>query len=288
MNSIIDTHCHYNLEPLWDPTQENAWKTHWSAAQERGVITSIIIGTEFDSSSHAVSMASSQPNLWASVGIHPNHVTDASLTELPDVWQLGLIINPKVVAVGETGLDYFRMDTDPQIAEQTRTLQQQALLAHLQFAMQHDLPVILHVRDQKLPDEITSGNAYWDTYQLVKDHYQGTQPVILHCVSGPVSYLKKMLELGAYVGVAANVTYPSAEPIRQLVAATPVDRLLLETDAPFLPPQGYRGQTCEPWMIAHTSEYLQETFAISPQQLIENTYRLFPKLTPAAQLEPSV
>lgn len=292
---IIDTHCHYNLEPL-----AADWQQHWQAAQDKGVAASIIVGTSVKTSQLALDQTRTDSRLWTAVGIHPNHwqrlnqpVTQSLIAE--EVNGIEAIITgasddtaiisnpsqlPKIIAIGETGLDYFRQDKNTTAFEQLKANQQYSFKMQLGLASKYQLPIILHVRDE-LTENSTNGNAYWDTYTLVKSHllhFGQSLKLILHCVSGPIEYVQAMVELGAYVGVAGNVTYSSADQIRSLVKSVPTDKLLLETDAPFLPPRSYRGQICQPWMIAETATYLGELLAIDQKQFINNTIRLFPQL----------
>lgn len=274
---IIDTHVHYNMDPLF----EN-WRHHWEKAQAHGVEKSIVVGTTLETSQRAVAIAHQEPNLYAAVGIHPNY-TSTDLSSFEE-----LLSQPKVIAIGETGLDYFRV-TD----EKEKKIQQQAFRTHVKLAKNYHKLVIIHVRDQATPEEPTPGNAYWDALAILKENNEPrpststtanvslaehcyrnadqlitqyasaekSEPLtfILHCVSGPLSYLDEAISLGGYIGVAGNVTYKSADRIREIVKRVPVNRLLLETDAPFLPPVPYRGQACEPWMISETASALAES-----------------------------
>ena len=114
--------------------------------------------------------------------------------------------------------------------------------------------------------------------KLLQKHKKSNLPFILHCASGSTEYIKKAVEMGGYVGIAGNVTYKNADAIREIVKATPADRLLLETDAPFLPPHPHRGKTCEPWMIELTAQYLQEHCSVSMEQVYKNTQHVFTTL----------
>jgi TatD DNase family protein len=277
---IVDTHCHYNLNPLLDN-----WQHHWQAAQAKGVGQTVVVGTTIATSQKAVEQAQAEAGLFAAVGIHPNDWHDEQLGSVETVIeQLSTLINrpteQKIVALGETGLDYFRLDKTSPEFETIRQTQQTSLRHHLRLAHQFNLPVILHVRDQEVPETPTPNNAYWDVARIVAELTQelGFIQTVLHCVSGPLAYHQAMVELGAYVGVAANATYKSADSIRRLALATPADRLVLETDAPFLPPQAYRGQTCEPWMIAETAQFVTALTTLSLDQLTNNAHRLFPQL----------
>jgi TatD DNase family protein len=293
---IIDTHCHYNLDPLWED-----WNAHWIQAQNHGVGASIVVGTTKETSAQAITIAQQQPRLFAAIGYHPSYYQEyieelvrikswplspnklhqkvtTDLTELQDMFD-----PTTVVALGETGLDYFRLPKDTTQQQVIKQLQQQALTEHLKLASKYQVSVILHVRDQQVPEVPTPGNAYWDTLDLVRAHLtQGNQLLfILHCVSGPLSYVHTMVELGGYIGIAGNVTYPSANHIRTLVTSVPTSKLLLETDAPYLPPQSSRGKTCQPYLISETAQFVYQLTNTTPEQLITNTYTLFPKLQTA-------
>lgn len=245
---IVDTHCHYNLEPLYPE-----WQRHWHEAQAHGVVRSIIPGTEIETCRRAVEIAEQDENLQALVGIHPGSVAESERTLESTITELeALLQSEKVVGIGEIGLDYFRISPDDQ-AERSR--QREWLTAQVELAKKYHAPVALHVRDRQVPEEPTEGNAYWDTWQIVNE-LDYADELVLHCVSGPLAYVQKMIEKGAFVSFAANVTYPNAHGIRELLKITPPDKILCETDAPFLPPQEFRGQVCEPWMIQKTAEFL--------------------------------
>jgi TatD DNase family protein len=283
---IIDTHCHYNLEPLYGESG-TVWQDHWRTAQEHDVTHSIVVGTDITTSLRAIEICRDTPNLRAAVGFHPHVIGDSLEKKLPTETQkiedqihewiihlqkvLQNAPTKKIVAIGETGLDYFRIDLATQEAQHERALQQQLFIEQIKLADSQLLPLILHVRD-------TGETAYADTLHLLKENKKSNIPFILHCVSGSVSYVQDALEMGAYVGVAGNVSYKNATKIHEIVKSVPKDRLLLETDAPFLPPVPHRGKTCEPWMIQLTGQVLQEQFGITLEQLYTNTLQVFPSL----------
>jgi TatD DNase family protein len=279
MLPIVDTHCHYNLEPLL-----RDWTRHWQAAQEAAVVKSIVVGTSQVSNQSALDIAATSENLLVALGYHPNEYTrlvettadlEVRLTQLEQ-----LLPHPKVVAIGETGLDYFRLDTySVEQILQIKQLQQTAFKAQLTLAQTHQLPLIIHVRDTHLPEERTTGNAYWDVLSILEKEWQGSQPFILHCVSGPVRYVQTALELGAYLGIAGNITYKNADHLRSLVKLAPSDRLLLETDAPYLPPHPHRGQPCQPAMIRLTADFVSEELGCNLDQIYQNTLNCFSRLT---------
>ncbi len=252
---IIDTHVHYNLEPLCLD-----WQMYWRHAQEVGVGKSIVIGTDLQSCKVAIEIAQQEKNLYATVGIHPDECADKSNTDMYMAVLKNLLDKDKlhrIVAVGECGLDYYRLPTDPQ--EQEVIKQNQKIMFELQISLAHDydLPVMIHCRD-------THENAYNDVLSILKVH-PGMQ-FVLHCMSGSQEYLQEALALGGNISFAGNLTYKNAEAIRNLAKNTPSNRILLETDAPFLPPQNKRGKTNEPAFIIETVQELAKVLDISQQE----------------------
>lgn len=258
--NIFDTHCHYNLAPLYDD-----WQKHWQKAQANGVNQALIPSANLESSRRAIEIAQTDPHLYAGVAIHPteyNHINRADLPTYIYEHAASLSIlaaSKEVVAIGETGLDYYRLKEN---RTQSIYNQQEAFKMHLQLANQFEKVLIIHARDNGGKKE-KNNQAYWNVLDLLKKHYQFKKPFILHCVSGPEAYIKEAIKLGAYFGVGGNVTYPNSDNLRKLIKLIPQEKLLLETDAPYLPPQEFRGQTCEPWMISKTAEFLQEELHLS-------------------------
>lgn len=263
MTTIFDTHCHYNMDPLW-----SEWQAHWQKSQEFGVDRSLIIGVDLESSRRGVEIAEQDERLYAAVGLHPTDIDDSVHEQLDEamasIKQL-IHTSKKVSAIGETGLDYYWLEDDQKPARIAR--QKETFTAHIHLANEYNLPLIIHARDK-------GEQAYWDILELVTHHYQFEQPFILHCVSGPMEYVQQAVKLGAYIGMAGNVTYPKAEYLRDLVRSVPTDRLLLETDAPFLPPQQHRGKKCEPWMISETAEFVERELQLDLEKIYQNSYRV--------------
>jgi TatD DNase family protein len=258
---IIDTHAHYNLEPFYPD-----WQRYWQEAKAHGVTHSIVVGTDVVTSQRALEITTQDPNLFAALGIHPTEWNTLSVeldSQLAQIEQL--LKQPKVIAIGETGLDYFHFESETN-REEVIKHQQQAFRRHIQLAQKYQKILIIHVRDQQ---EV----AYWDTLRILEEE-QFTGKFILHCVSGPLNYIQKAMKMGAYFGVAGNVTYKSADPIRKIVESVPLDRLVSETDCPFLPPVPYRGKTCEPWMIAQTVSYLETQLAKPAAKIHQNAISL--------------
>jgi len=259
---IFDTHCHYNLSPLYED-----WQKHWQKAQKYGVGKALIPSSNIETSRRAIEIAKEDEHLYAAIGIHPNEYNQISAADLPTyIYEHAASLsmmqdNKDVIGIGETGLDYYRLTDDER--QQVIRNQKEGFKMHVQLANEFEKILIIHARD-KGGNKDKNNQAYWDILEIIKNNYQFKKPFVLHCVSGPKAYIKEMIELGAYVGVGGNVTYPNANELREIVKLVPEDKLLLETDAPYLPPQEFRGQTCEPWMISKTSEYLQTKLNQAP------------------------
>lgn len=259
---IFDTHCHYNLKPLVAD-----WKGHWQQAKNKGIKRTLIPGSSLKSSRTAIELANQDQNLLASVAIHPEEISSFQTEDFDKMTQLAT--QNKIAAIGETGLDYFYLkDAD----KQTKIKQQKKLFKkHIDLANQLKLPLIVHVRDKK-----NSSLAYTDSLDLIKNQFKWQDfPFILHCVSGSLAYIQQALKMNAYISLAGNVTYPNADQLRKIAQHVPADRLFVETDAPFLAPQEFRGKTNLPWMITSTIQFLKTKLSIKPNQLWLNATRFF-------------
>jgi TatD DNase family protein len=304
---IIDTHCHYNLSPL-----SHDLSGHWKKAKKNGIEKSIVVGTNIETSKLALDIAKKFPNLYASIGLHPGNYSQEiknlldgdkySQTEIDELVEAQLLAikkiieaesnNPKLIAYGEIGLDYYRLKNKGLKRNLVIEMQKKSFEAQLKLAFENNLVAILHVRDQDDRFE-NKDNAYFDTLEILKKvlnetgsdsgtltQASSTPKLILHCASGPISYIKEALSMGAYIGVAGNITYDSADDIREIVKLAPPEKLLLETDAPYLVPaslknQSIEAQICEPFMIKATASYLEKKMGIDLDIILDNTNNLF-------------
>jgi len=263
--AIIDSHCHYNLEPFYPD-----WQASWKTAQSAGVFSSVVVGTDEVTSQRACEIAAQDPLLLAAVGIHPSEAgvrpTALSASELSQLLEGWRAVGP-VSAVGETGLDYYRLSGSESEISQITAKQKIAFQSHLTVAAKESLPVLIHVRD-------TGETAYKDVMEILSP-WADQLTIVLHCFSGPSWYLEKAVQLGCYISFAGNITYPNAENLRTHLSLVPKDRLLVETDSPFLPPQAHRGQPCLPSYIAETVAYMETELGVDPAQLVNNARRIF-------------
>lgn len=252
---MIDSHTHLNLEPLL-----TEYTTYLKKALEVGVTHVMNVGTDISTSTTAAQQAESHPQIWASVGVHPEEATMGSVSSVRSELEK-LIAGGDVRAIGECGLDYSG-DADHEA-------QKELLQMHIDLALTHKLPLIIHCRNTRKNDEVVSWDAYSDLLEIL--HRQPVPKFVLHCVSGPVSYVQKALELGAYISFAGNVTYPNAHAIRDILKIVPLDRLLVETDAPFLSPQTKRGQTNEPAYVTETAKFIADFLGKTYEEIDEAT-----------------
>ena len=245
---LIDTHCHLDLEPLASTVEEVL-----ARAREAGVRQCVSIGTTVAASRANVALAERYAQVVAAVGVHPNEtegMDDGVFAEIE-----ALAEHPKVVAIGEVGLDRYRRHATPQS-------QERALRGFIAIATRKGLPLLIHCRE-----------AHEPLLQVLREEAGGQVQGIIHCASGPPEFIQGALELGLHVSFAGNVTFPNAHALRALVSLVPDDRLLVETDAPFLAPQPVRGRPNEPAYVAHTAAHIARLRGVSPEALGELTSR---------------
>lgn len=240
--SWVDTHCHL------DSLEDLSGSLDRAAARE--VTAMVTVGTDLATSRTAVAMANAHPNVWAVVGVHPYDAKELDEQMLTDLE--GLAADPRVVAIGEIGLDYFR-EMSP------KEQQRQAFAAQLALADRLGLPVVLHVRD-----------AHDDVFAILENHRVGV-PVVFHCFSGGPRAAERALELGGHISFAGNVSYRSAQDLRDAAAAAPLDRILVETDSPYLAPVPHRGKPNEPAMVVDVGAAVASALGVATAAVMEAT-----------------
>lgn len=253
---LIDSHCHLNFD-AFDQDRSDVLRR----AKEAGVMAFINPGTNLEDSRQIVVLAEAIPELYAAVGVHPNDAADFNEEILLQLRQLAQ--HPKVVAIGEIGLDYY-WDEAP------RPLQQQVFEQQLELAKEVGKPVIIHQRDSAA--DTMAILRRWGTGQ---DH----PGLVLHSFSGDQTMADEAIELGFYIGISGPVTFKNARELPGIVANLPAERLLVETDAPFLSPHPFRGKRNEPARVKLIAEKVatlqQRPFAEMSRRLTENTKTLF-------------
>ncbi len=254
---IIDTHAHLDMAPFNTDRAEVIARAH-----EAGVGRIITIGIDPASSEAAIRLAEGYGGVWATVGIHPQHAAGVSEADLDKLATLAR--HPRVVALGEMGLDFFR-DYSPHDA-QIRMLERQ-----LELANRLGLPVVIHCR--RAEKEMIPRLRTW-TSRLA-----GSRAGVIHCFSGDETTLKEYLDMGFYISLGAYIGYPSSSAMRGVIRSVPADRLLLETDSPYLPPQSRRGKRNEPAYVTETVRLLAEIREVSQEDIgretTGNAVRLF-------------
>lgn len=255
---LIDTHCHLDFE-RFDADREAVVRR----ATEAGVTRIVVPGLDIASSRAAIELAERHPGIYAAVGFHPNSIGSAppGLDETLDTVR-DLAQHEKVVAIGEIGLDYY-WDTTPHV------LQHGWLRAQLDLAADLKLPIILHNRDAT--DDILAMLQEWTQNNRRADATQRTG--VMHSFSGNKDAAEKTVEMGLYVGFTGPITFKKADETRQVAAQVPADRLLVETDSPFLTPHPYRGKRNEPAYVRYVAEGLAEVRGVSLEEMAEQTTR---------------
>ncbi len=254
---FIDSHCHLNYKGLVEDQAEVIGR-----ARAAGVIGMLNISTRESEWDDVLMPAEANADIWASVGIHP-HEADAH----PHVDAAKLIAkaaHDRVIAIGETGLDYYYDHSD-------RMQQQASFRAHIAAARKTGLPLIVHTRD-----------AEEDTAAILADEMaQGAFSGVIHCFTASADFAEKALALGFYISLSGIVTFKNARDLQATAAALPADKLLIETDAPFLAPVPHRGKTGEPAFVADTARFLAALRGVSVAELANvstaNFHRLFSK-----------
>lgn len=248
MIELIDTHCHLDFD-LFDEDREDVL----SRANAAGVENIIVPAIDLDSCQRVLALAERYSSIYAAVGIHPNSSSDWQSSWLDQIRRFAT--HEKAIAIGEIGLDYYRDYA-------SRDIQLKALRQQLELAADLDLPVILHNRDSN-EDLLTilrsSGLA---------GH---PKPGVFHSFSGDVELASKALEDGFFIGFTGPITYKNAESLRNVARFIPLDRILIETDAPFLAPQQHRGKRNEPAYVRYIAEKLSEILSMDYSELAFQT-----------------
>lgn len=251
---LTDTHCHLDFNH-YVRDRTNVLARAWEAGLERILVP----GVDLPSSQAATQMAQGHPKVFAATGIHPN----SALTwdgHTPDALS-GLASHPKVVAIGEIGLDYYR-DRAPQ------SHQKQVFQLQLKLAGACELPVIIHTRNASPDDR----RCISDLIEILSRWNPNIKhPGVIHSYSGNETEAQRLIELGYYIGISGPITYNNAAALRKVVESIPLDRLLIETDGPFLTPHPHRGKRNEPAYVRYIAEKISEVHNCSLNTVIEQT-----------------
>ena len=249
--SLIDSHCHLQYKGLVD--DQAAVLDRARAAGVTGMLNISTRRSEWDA---VISTATREPDVWASVGIHP-HEADAHA----DLGREALVEaagHPKVIGIGESGLDYYYDKSD-------RAVQRELFRTHIGVARETGLPIIIHTRD-----------AEDDTAAILADEMeQGAFPALIHCFTASADFARKVLDLGLTISLSGIVTFKNAAGLQDVARSLPADRILVETDSPFLAPVPHRGRPCEPAFVRDTAAFVANLRGIDMEELAETTTRNF-------------
>lgn len=255
---LVDSHCHLDFPDF--AAERDAIVNR---AREQGIVRLVTISTKVHKFPEILAIADAYDDVFCSVGTHPHYadkepeITTADLVKLTN--------HPKVVAIGEAGLDYFRNNSSVEG-------QEQGFRRHIAAARETGLPLVIHAREAD--DDVAK--------ILEEESAKGAFPFVLHCFTGGEDLAKRGVALGGYVSFSGVITFKKSEALRAIAAALPADRILVETDAPFLAPEPYRGKRNEPAYVTNTARALAEACGTSfegiSNQTTENFFRLFSKV----------
>jgi TatD DNase family protein len=258
---LVDSHCHLDMVAARDDVDEVV-----ARANRAGVATMVTISTTLSGFADVLAIAKRCQDVWCSVGVHP-HEAGAEGQSAPDKL-VELAADPAVVGIGESGLDYY-YDKSP------RPAQEESFRVHIRAAQQTRLPLIVHSRD-----------AEADTARILREEYEAGGPYscVMHCFSSGKELAEAALDLGFYISFSGIVTFKKSGELRDIASTVPRERLLIETDAPYLAPVPKRGKPNEPSYLSYTADFLAEHLGMSREELAETTtanfFRLFDRARP--------
>ncbi len=251
---LFDTHCHLNVDAFEDDLEETI-----NRAKEAGVGRFAVVGFDAPTIEKSLLLSSEYPEIYSIIGWHPTEA--GTYTEEVQESLIGLLQKEKVIAMGEMGLD-FHWNTSPAAVQEKVFRQQIAVAKNMQ------LPITIHMRD-----------AIEDTYRVLREENVSEIGGIMHSYSGDVEYMQKFLDLGMHISLSGVVTFKKASEVHDVAKAVPLDRLLIETDSPYLAPMPYRGKRNEPSYVKYVCERIAELRGMDPKEVeritTENANRLF-------------
>ncbi len=256
---FVDSHCHLNFSELFDNIDE-----YLGLMQQNQVEYALCVGTRPDNLERIINLATKYNNLFASVGIHPDEkLNDFVLTH---EYLEKYLLHPKVIAIGETGLDYYK------VQDEDMSWQHERFILHVEVAKKANLPLIIHTRE-----------SIKDTIDIMRDHDAMSPGAVMHCFTENLENAKKCLDLGFYISISGIVTFKNANIVQEVAKYVPLDMLLIETDSPFLAPVPFRGKTNHPALVKYTAQYISDLKGISLEVLANATKDNFFKLFKKAQ-----
>lgn len=243
---FIDSHAHLD-DKRFDEDRDLLIKN----LIDNGIDIAINIGADLQSSINSVDLSRNYDHIYAAVGIHPHSADEADDKALEKIKELA--DNEKVVAIGEIGLDYY-YDNSP------RDKQRECFRRHLELAKELDLPVVIHSRE-----------ASQETFDIIQEAQDGTLRGVMHCYSGSIEMAEEYIKLGFYISIGGPVTFKNARIVKDVAQSVPLDKLLIETDCPYLTPEPYRGKRNEPMYVKYTAAEIASLRGITVEELAEAT-----------------
>ena len=249
----IDSHCHINFPDFAETLPEVL-----SLMQQNQVSHALCISVELEKLPEIIALAEAHPHIYASVGVHPDHeaCTEPSVAQLVQLAQ-----HPKVVAIGETGLDYYRLTGDPE-------WQRTRFRTHIRAARESGKPLVIHTRE-----------AAADTLRVMEEEHAHQIGGVMHCFTESIAVAQAAMDMNFYISFSGIVTFKNATAIREVAAHVPLEQMLIETDSPYLAPVPYRGKTNQPGYVKHVAEEIARVKGVSVEAVGEittqNFFRLF-------------
>ncbi len=246
---LVDSHCHINFPGL----SENL-DSIFATMQQNGVSHALCISVNLPEFPQVLALAERYPNIYASVGVHPDYEGEQE----PSLDQLVNLANhPRVVAIGETGLDYYRLQGDLE-------WQRERFRVHIRAAKESAKPLIIHTRE-----------AAQDTLRIMKEEGVGQAGGVMHCFTESWEVAEKAMEIGFYISFSGIVTFKNAKMLKEVARRVPLDRMLIETDSPYLAPVPYRGKTNEPGFVKYVAEEIAQLRGIGLEEVATATSNNF-------------
>lgn len=251
---LFDTHCH-----ITDDSYKNDWEDMMQRAREAGMTYMMCPGTDIATSAQAVALSHEYKEVYAAVGIHPEDADSATPEGFEQIrhW---LKTEKKVVAIGEVGLDYHW-------PEPSHDIQQKVFIEQIKMALEFDIPLDIHDRE-----------AHGDTMDLLRQYGKGTRGVF-HCYSGSLEMAEELIKMGYYIGFTGTMVFPKSTKLKRIAASLPMDRILIETDCPYLTPPPYRGKRNEPSYVQYVADEIARLRGMTTEEVrqitLENGKRIF-------------
>ncbi len=262
---LIDTHAHLNFK-AYDEDRKDVVQRCLDYP-----LAVINVGTQYDTSQKAVQLSRKNENFYNALALHPIHVYDEEF----NIDKYQKLVTNKTVAIGETGFDYFHIKEKNKPLLDVLEKQKVVLEKHIQLAKNNNLPLICHGRNSK--DDFALQTVYFDILEILKDN--NYTKGVMHCFSGTIHEARSIINLGMYLGFTGIITFPKTDELTYVIKETPLNRILIETDSPYLSPQKYRGERNEPTHVIEVAQKIAQIkdlkLAEVVKQVWQNSKRLF-------------